>query len=267
MSGNLDMAANNLFASIVGLQDDSRYIDFESGSAIGFYEFSTQPFISGYLTSTGAAATYVQITNLPAQIVTTNNLSNIAGSGLAVSNNQLVVTNVASGINTAEVESIIAATAITNISDSAFLSRTNPYVTGYFTGGVSFVQSLQDAAFVAGSLTTNLITEASRKYWFVGKAKTQMRPIGLYYNNERAQFDYYDKLNNVTQTFYDTGNFSASAFVTVSSGNTNYWRITTAPTTSTAFGVYGQAAISGTNMYFYNHLSNKWLKVNGTLEW
>ena len=63
-----------------------------------------------------------------------------------------------------------------------------------------------------------------------------------------------------------------SSLLTVSAGNANYWRITTAPTGATASGSSGQMAVSGTNLYIYspNALGTgtaRWLRVSGDVSW
>jgi hypothetical protein len=63
-----------------------------------------------------------------------------------------------------------------------------------------------------------------------------------------------------------------SSLLTVSAGNANYWRITTAPTGATASGSSGQMAVSGTNIYIYspNALgtgTGRWGRVNLDVSW
>jgi len=88
----------------IDLPTSSTFLDFNAaGDKYTFTDTTanfhgntiTNAIVAGYLTVTGAATTYVNTTNLPAGIVTTNNLSTIAGSGLGVTSNRLVVTNVA----------------------------------------------------------------------------------------------------------------------------------------------------------------------------
>jgi hypothetical protein len=88
----IDLPASSTFLDLNGTNDKYTFTDTTAnfhGNTI------TNAIVAGYLTVTGAAATYVNSTNLPAGIVTTNNLSTIAGSGLGVESNRLVVTNVA----------------------------------------------------------------------------------------------------------------------------------------------------------------------------
>jgi hypothetical protein len=61
-------------------------------------------------------------------------------------------------------------------------------------------------------------------------------------------------------------NFPAS-LLTVSSGNTNYYRITTPPANNAAAGEFGQIAYNSTNIFLYHAASGKWLRVTGTMEW
>jgi hypothetical protein len=70
---------------------------------------------------------------------------------------------------------------------------------------------------------------------------------------------YYGNAANLT-------NFPAS-LLTVSSGNTNYYRITTPPANNAAAGEFGQIAYNSTNIFLYHAASGKWLRVTGTLEW
>jgi hypothetical protein len=200
---------------------------------------------------------------------TTNNLiisqgevwTNMAiGSGLAVSNNQLVVTNVASGINTAEVESIIAATSITNVNTSIFsnipaqISTATTGVFFYPTNSIGLklhnVTGPERPAiqFSSGQYTNYFYAQGAVDSWFVQKAGQPALEI------------------------YHEGNFSSSSYLTISAANTNYWRITTAPTGATAFGSSGQLAVSGTNIYIYspNALgvgTARWIRVTGDAAW
>jgi hypothetical protein len=61
-------------------------------------------------------------------------------------------------------------------------------------------------------------------------------------------------------------NFPATV-VTTTSGNTNYYRYTAAPSSNTAFGLQHQIAYDSTNIFIYHAASSKWLRVTGTLEW
>jgi hypothetical protein len=63
-----------------------------------------------------------------------------------------------------------------------------------------------------------------------------------------------------------------SSILTVTAGNANYWRITTAPTGSTSSGSSGQMAVDGTNLFIYspNALgvgTARWLRVNAEANW
>jgi hypothetical protein len=63
-----------------------------------------------------------------------------------------------------------------------------------------------------------------------------------------------------------------SSILTVSAGNINYWRITTAPTGSTSSGSSGQMAVDGTNLFIYspNALgvgTARWIRVSGSATW
>jgi len=272
MSGNINM--NDQEIDLVNqINYGADYYISLSGGEIGGtspWTLTQQPTIPGYLTSTGAASTYVQITNLPAQIVTTNNLSTIAGSGLAVSNNQLVVTNVGN-IGSADID--VNTFSITNIGN---LYGFNSY------GNIVFPED--DIPFLSGqwNMGTNINYTGTSGDFVVGNDQVNTSPSLVISNENGAVF-----MNLIDTTFtittsntnldnsisfnseevLTTGDFSPTAYLKISAANTNYWKISTAPTTSTSFGTYGQAAISGTNMYFYNHLSNKWLRINGTLEW
>jgi hypothetical protein len=66
-------------------------------------------------------------------------------------------------------------------------------------------------------------------------------------------------------------NFPTS-ILTVTAGNANYWRITTAPTGSTSSGSSGQMAVEGTNLFIYspNALgvgTARWIRVSGSATW
>ena len=63
-----------------------------------------------------------------------------------------------------------------------------------------------------------------------------------------------------------------SSLLRVSSANANYWRWTTAPTSSTAYGEARQMSSDGTNLYFYsvNALgagTGRWVRVQGDASW
>jgi hypothetical protein len=226
-------------ANIFGASDVQGYIDFPQNSPaelVGNWTFDSQPTIPGYLTVTGAAATYVELDNLPAGIVTTNNLSTIAGSGLGVTSNQLVVTNVAGTVTTNMLTNYLA-------------------LAGGTMGGNL-------------NMNSNSITSA---------IEIQAEGIAIPGGGTRIDIKGLEFLE--TWTFesqpiipgYLTTN-SLSAYLTVTAGNANYWRITTAPTGATSSGSSGQMAVDGTNLFIYspNALGTgtaRWIRVSGSATW
>jgi hypothetical protein len=181
-------------------------------------------------------ARYVNTTNLPAGIVTTNNLSTIAGSGLGVVSNRLVVTNVAGTVTTNMLTNYLALAGGT-MTDNAIINMGEGVITniskiGFFGSGnvnhVDFEERLfvgspwqfQETPLIPGYVTTNTL----------------------------------------------------SAYLTITAGNANYWRITTAPTSSTASAASGRIAVSGTNLYIYspNALgtgTGRWGRVGLDVSW
>jgi len=58
----------------------------------------------------------------------------------------------------------------------------------------------------------------------------------------------------------------------VSTGNSNYWRITTAPASNASFGQRGQIAVSSSNVFIYNPDAlgtgtGRWIRVSGDISW
>lgn len=325
-AGNVDIDENNL-VNVDNIDGFGRRIAFDGGTFTGAWTFAQAPTIPSF--------------------VNTNNLSTIAGFGLGVTSNKLVVTNIASTFESLTGNRMaIGGASITNMSVAAYggiiaggtAEGADLFINfGYgssFSGttegtnymGIYSIGNQQIGAFGASSSTrfndyvygglfrganfgTAVITSSSSDPNSVAYGATQIGylPLNSFaYNNGAGAIQLMGGTvgtyltttnadgsillgpgtNNVAYSILANGpieslnsirgnhfgnasnltNFPAS-LLTVSAGNTNYWRITTAPSTSTAAGSYGQAAISGTNMFFYNHLSNKWLRVNGTLEW
>ena len=192
MNGNISMGGNNIdmqngyieYLSWIGFDDGIHFIT-NTATFIGTnWSFESQPDIPGYLTSTGAAATYVQITNLPAQIVTTNNLDTIAGSGLAVTNNQLIATGGGGGY----VNVITPVLASTNVSGTWTIDlKTNASVAIYEQIGnvTQVVFSVDDTNQIALAeilllATTNSITWPTNGLtWAAGSEPT---PTASEYN-------------------------------------------------------------------------------------
>jgi hypothetical protein len=280
----------------------------DEGIFAGPWRFDQQPTIPGYLTSTGAAATYLPLnggtvtgsmtvarsTTAATVLTITNsgsastglrvdlgsggthldlnqagagggdeytfsdtianfhgnkitnaviggenltNLAVIAGSGLGVTNNQLVVTNVAGTVTTNDLANYLP-----------------------LAGGTM----QQDAEIdMANGVITNIA--------YIGKFSTQLTAISF----EENKFDgtwIFDQQPTIPGYVTTNGNAAGltnfpSSLLSVSAGNTNYARRTTVPASNTAYGLYNQWALDNTNLYFYNAASSKWLKVNGTLEW
>jgi hypothetical protein len=188
-------------------------------------------------------ARYVNTTNLPAGIVTTNNLSTIAGSGLGVTSNQLVVTNVASPSNW----SAFAATQVV----------TNFY--GFVSSGAIIDTSASGVIDILANETLNLS----------GGAALDLQSDGLIqFTSPSIIIPGYMRTNGNASTLT---NFPTS-LLTVTAGNANYWRITTAPTGATSSGSSGQMAVDGTNFFIYspNALgvgTARWLRVSGDVSW
>jgi hypothetical protein len=231
---------------------------------------------------------YVVSTNLPAGIVTTNNLSTIAGAGLGVTSNRLVVTNVANITGTTGTFSaaafrgnFLSATGTFSFgynsslrlapssdgTQEAYVMSTNaPFMAGTIIGPVQVNDSLltikgfePNYLTGAGNAGNVLIRPGTN---FAGEfgtlVLTQATVYGTSYGN------YFGNAANLT-------NFPSS-ILTVSAGNAAYWRITTAPTGSTSSGSSGQMAVSGTNLFIYspNALgvgTARWLRVSGSATW
>jgi hypothetical protein len=220
-------------------------------------------------------ARYVNTTNLPAGIVTTNNLSTIAGSGLGVTSNRLVVTNVA-GITTGDVESIVASIAITNLSPIVW-SNTPPIYIGTNHGAMITTNVLLATALhLPPTKDQNNVYNRSQRIAFHSYATDgiTLTSATLFVNSgTNLQFATASSPSaNVGNTVYHSGLFSISSYLTTSAGNANYWRITTAPTGATSSGSSGQMAVDGTNLFIYspNALgvgTARWLRVSGDVSW
>jgi hypothetical protein len=188
-------------------------------------------------------ARYVNTTNLPAGIVTTNNLSTIAGSGLGVTSNQLVVTNVASPSNW-----------------SAFAA------TQFVTNNYGFVLN---GSTIDGSVSSVLAIFADETIGITASAAIELQSDGLIkLSSPSIEIPSYMRTNGNASTLT---NFPTS-LLTVTAGNANYWRITTAPTGATSSGSSGQMAVSGTNLFIYspNALgvgTARWIRVSGDVSW
>jgi hypothetical protein len=230
-------------------------INFSVPQFNGVWTFTNKPNIAGYLTTTGATATYLTQASAASTYLTS--------TGAAA--NYLSITGAAATyINSTNLAGLIVTTNnLSNIKGSGLGVVSNKLVvTGLVANasGWSGYAATQDVSFASNGLT-------SVDYVQFVNATTSATPnvaAAMWVSNNVPQ---YIDTGSTVRAFYTTANFSPATYVTVASANTNYWRITTPPVSNSSFGLYGQAAIDGTNMYFYNHLSNKWLKVNGVLEW
>jgi hypothetical protein len=185
---------------------------------------------------------YVVSTNLPAGIVTTNNLSTIAGSGLGVESNRLVVTNAPNAATT---------NMLTN-----YLALAGGTMSGNLDMGDGNITNVQTISSSSSPVAT--ISLADDPPVFLGNWRFLTQPIipGYVTTNGSAA--------NLT-------NFPSS-ILTVSAGNAAYWRITTAPTSSTASAASGRIAVEGTNLYIYspNALgtgTGRWGRVGLDVSW
>lgn len=262
MNGPLNMNDNDIreVSAISDTQDGQVYqINLFEGSIEGPWQFIEQPTIPGYLTTTGAAATYVELNNLPAGIVTTNNLSTIAGSGLGVVSNRLTVTNAPIDLSPYK----------TNSMDWSFFNATQ---TVLFANNTSITTALHIGK---GSIVTNGLN-MSQTILFEGGDDFITRVYGRFgtVSSGGALYPVWYTGSGINSPFvlYGTWNFSPSSYLTISAGNANYWRITTAPTGATANGSSGQMAVSGTNLFIYspNALgvgTARWLRVSAEANW
>jgi hypothetical protein len=201
---------------------------------------------------------YVVSTNLPAGIVTTNNLSTIAGSGLGVVSNQLVVTNVASAWSQfpATQNININSWSITNVAsivgeNGASINLDDPS-TILFGGITDFSFNGQINAYSADFFASNAFLQVRSSAG--GSTITPTNIVGNFVGNAAG-----------------LTNFPTS-ILTVTAGNANYWRITTAPTGATSSGTSGQMAVSGTNLFIYspNALgvgTGRWGRVGLDVSW
>jgi hypothetical protein len=382
MSGNINMDEYSItnISGIGPFGSETSVIEIEGGVMAGPWTFTSQPTIPGYLTSTGAAATYLPLAggtmtgpiNMSGELLTgtggkqidfdvgeftgawsfnsqptipgyinTNNLSTIAGSGLAVSNNQLVVTNVAGTfesltgnqfslgnssvtnisvtatgafvaarvtgtssigdfsygasqqgliIGSANIQSnsvgskqIGAFSGVANIEYNSYANIQRGVVSGggnatiqentfgasqigYFLGNAtigittSSVANNAHGALQIGTLYGTAVNEAKGAIQIMGDISSD---FGNYYTTENARGSLLvgPGTNSVAYSVKAAGGFYGNAsgltnfpssILTVSAGNANYWRITTAPTGATASGSSGQLAVSGTNLYIYS---------------
>lgn len=63
-----------------------------------------------------------------------------------------------------------------------------------------------------------------------------------------------------------------ASLLTVNGGNSNYWRITTAPASNSSFGQRGQMAVSSSNVFIYNPDgggtgTGRWVRIQGSISW
>ena len=301
------MNSNLLFAEGYGIENISEIvarsgqsIDLNSEPALfgGNWGFLSQPDIPGYLTTTGAAATYVELNNLPAGIVTTNNLSTIAGSGLGVVSNRLAVTNITS--YQSSLTGIVQVSGIDVGTGSNLIIRAGNRSPFGGAGGSVFINPGTDGANNWGSvfITNNLIATRINGV-FGGSVGGDLTikggdanpsqaggnlligggtPSGLATNGQVILLTTFNAGgNSITNIGLLQGNAAnltnfPSSILTVSAGNANYWRVTTAPTGATASGSSGQMAVDGTNLFIYspNALgvgTARWLRVSGNASW
>jgi len=232
----VDLPSSSTFLDLNSSADEYTFTDSQAnfhGNTI------INAVVDGYLTTTGAAATYVNTTNLPAGIVTTNNLSTIAGSGLGVTSNRLVVTNAPS------------ISALTNYL---------PLAGGTMEGSIDMSGSqIENVGNILFGGTNYISSERFFGQWAFD---------GLVIFGVQPQIPGYVTTNGNAAGLT---NFPSS-ILTVTAGNANYWRITTAPTGSTSSGSSGQMAVSGTNLFIYspNALgvgTARWLRVNAEANW
>jgi hypothetical protein len=235
-------------------------------------------------------ARYVNSTNLPAGIVTTNNLSTIAGSGLGVTSNRLVVTNVASAsgwsgfaatqdvsfagrrlLSVSEIRSFPTPFAIPSVASNIVLRAVTD---GGSQGSVilgSGTKLLGEADVVVSTTTSSnlVVIEGFTPGGggFAGGSVVIRGGIGTGLGDGNVTISngvYFGNAANLT-------NFPSS-LLTVSAGNAAYWRITTAPTGATSSGSSGQMAVSGTNLFIYspNALgvgTGRWGRVGLDVSW
>jgi hypothetical protein len=176
------------------------------------------------------------ITSLAARaFVYSTNLTAIAGSGLGVTSNRLVVTNVAT------------VSELTN-----YLPLAGGAMSGNIDMGSSDIENANAITF-GGSQFIGVVNQLGGGSWTF----TSQPTIPGYVTTNG---------NAATLTNFPT------SLLTVTAGNANYWRITTAPTGATSSGSSGQMAVSGTNLYIYspNALgvgTARWIRVSGDVSW
>jgi hypothetical protein len=177
------------------------------------------------------------ITSLAARaFVYSTNLTAIAGSGLGVVSNQLVVTNVAGTVTTNMLTNYLALAGGT-MTDNAVINM-----------GEGVITNISKIGFFGGGNINHIDFEERR---FVGSSwQFQETPL---------------------IPGYVTTN-TLSAYLTITAGNANYWRITTAPTGSTSSAASGRIAVEGTNLYIYspNALgtgTGRWGRVGLDVSW
>jgi hypothetical protein len=135
-------------------------------------------------------------------------------------------------------------------------------------GAIQLLGGSTEEAYTNTTAATYLTTQSARGSLLLGPG-TQTNLYGILANGP------IESLNSLRGNFVGNAanltNFPTS-ILTVSAGNANYWRITTAPTGSTSSGSSGQIAVEGTNLFIYspNALgvgTARWLRVSGDVSW
>lgn len=207
MGGNINMN-NGSITEISGLVAPSgKEIDMDGGGFDGGpWSFTSQPSIPGYLTSTGAASSYFPITG-----------GTVSGSVTVGAANGVSIDN--SGVQFYDGSGRIEFDGLEINGAWTFLSQ--PTIPGYVN-------------------TNNLSTIAGSGLGVSGNKLIVTNVPG--------------------------------SFITISQANTNYWRITTAPTNATESGQRGQLAVSSSNVFIYNPDAlgtgtGRWIRIQGSISW
>jgi hypothetical protein len=94
------------------------------------------------------------------------------------------------------------------------------------------------------------------------------------YTNDIALYAPLTALDGYVATNGSAGALSGfpASLLTVSAGNSNYWRITSAPASNNSFGQRGQIAVSTSNVFLYNPDAlgagtGRWIRLEGSITW
>ena len=229
--------------------------------------------------------------------VAITNLSTIAGSGLGVVSNQLTVTNVA---NQSSLTGVVQISGIDVGVGSNLIIRAGNRQSVGGSGGSIYINAGTDGASGFGSIyITNTLISTSIEGQFGGSIGGNLTIKGGSSNPSQlggnlligggtysgpgtnGQVVLLTTFNAGGNSITNIGNLQGNAanltnfpssLLTVSAGNANYWRVTTAPTGATASGQSGQMAVDGTNLFIYspNALgagTARWIRVSGSATW